>query len=432
MSKKYKINLKTATALVIANMIGAGVFTSLGFQLVEITNTWSIIVLWVLGAIMAISGALSYAELSTSMVRSGGEYQYLSQTYHPLVGYVSGWISLTVGFAAPVALASMAFGKYVTPYIPINPLWLAVCMVFLVTILHTQSIKNSSVLQNSTTIFKLIIILSIIIFGSLFSSDVNAYDWSNLWQNEILLPGFAISFVYVTFSYSGWNSASYIAEEIENPTKNIPKALLIGTLLVSVLYILLNLVFLKHSSLQNIQGQLEVGQIAANSIFGFTGGKAISIAIGLILISSVSAMVWIGPKVTQIMGEDYRLWHWFSKLSKKEIPQRAILLQLFITLILLVTGTFQQILIYSGFVLQLFGALTVYSVFLNRKKYNETTLHFKSPFYPIPQLLFLVLSTWILAYLLYHQPTESLLGLLNIGIGILIYKFDKSKKTKQI
>ena len=428
MEKKYKIGWKTATALVIANMIGAGVFTSLGFQLVEVTNTWSIMILWTLGAIMALSGALSYAELSTSMVRSGGEYQFLSKIFHPLVGYLSGWVSLTVGFAAPVALASIAFGEYLSLYLGIDKVILGSVIVVLITFLHTISVKHSSFLQNSTTIFKLLTILVIIVAGFTISTPESAFEWSNLWKNEILLPGFAVSFVYVTFSYSGWNAASYLAEEIKSPIKNIPKALLVGTFLVSVLYILLNLTFLKHGTLHSLQGQLEVGQIASNAMFGATGGKAISIAIGLILVSSISAMVWIGPKVTQVMGEDHRLWYWFSKLSKKEIPKRAILLQLLITLVLLISGTFQQILIYSGFTLQLFGALTIYSVFLNRKKNGENTLQFKTPFYPIPQLIFLLLSAWILIYLLYHQPIQSLLGLLNIGVGIIIYKFDKSTK----
>ncbi len=431
MSKKYKIGWKTATAVVVANMIGAGVFTSLGFQLVEVTNTWSIIILWILGAIMALCGALSYAELSTSMVRSGGEYQFLSKTFHPIVGYLSGWVSLTVGFAAPVALASIAFGEYLSLYLGIDKLILASFIVILITLLHTISVKHSSFLQNSTTVFKLAIILVIIVAGFIISTPENAYEWGSLWQNEILLPGFAVSFVYVTFSYSGWNAASYLAEEIKSPIKNIPKALVAGTLLVSVLYIFLNLIFLKHGTLQNLQGQLEVGQIIANSIFGTTGGKAISIAIGLILVSSISAMVWIGPKVTQVMGEDYRLWHWFSKLSTKEIPKRAILLQLLITLVILIFGTFQQILIYSGFILQLFGALTIYSVFLNRKKNGKKTLQFKTPFYPIPQLIFLLLSVWVLVYLLYHQPIQSLLGLLNIGLGLIIYKFDKSLKKQK-
>ena len=432
MEKKYKIGWKTATALVIANMIGAGVFTSLGFQLAEVTNTWSIIILWILGAIMALSGALSYAELSTSMVRSGGEYHFLSKIFHPLVGYLSGWVSLTVGFAAPVALASIAFGEYLSLYLGIDKVTLASLIVILITFLHTISVKHSSFLQNSTTIFKVVTILVIIVAGFIISTPENAFEWSNLWRNEILLPGFAVSFVYVTFSYSGWNAASYLAEEIKSPIKNIPKALLVGTLLVSVLYILLNLTFLKHGTLHSLQGQLEVGQVAANAIFGATGGKAISIAIGLILVSSISAMVWIGPKITQVMGEDYRLWHWFSKLSEKEIPKRAILLQLLITLVLLISGTFQQILIYSGFVLQLFGALTIYSVFLNRKKNGKDTLQFKTPFYPIPQIIFLFLSAWILIYLLYHQPTQSLLGLLNVGVGIIIYKFDKSIKTQKL
>jgi len=412
-------------------MIGTGVFTSLGFQLVEVTNTWSIVTLWLLGAVMALCGALSYAELSTSMVRSGGEYQYLSEMYRPIIGYLSGWVSLTVGFAAPVALASMAFGEYLAIYTGIDKILLAAIAVISITFLHTFSIKHSSVLQNTTTIFKLLIITVIVVFGLTVSSTESAYDWSGLWQNEILLPGFAVSFVYVTFSYSGWNAASYIAEEIKSPLKNIPKALLTGTLIVSFLYVLLNLVFLKHSTLQDLQGQLEVGQIAANSMLGSRGGQFVSMAIGLILVSSISAMVWIGPKVTQVMGEDYRLWHWFSRLSKKEIPKRAIFLQMTVTLVLLFSGSFQHVLIFSGFVLQLFTALTVASVFIHRRKNEGNTAYFKTPYFPVPQMIFLALSAWILIYLLYNQPWQSILGLANVLLGIVIFKFDRSFKKIQ-
>jgi basic amino acid/polyamine antiporter, APA family len=427
--KKHKIGWLTATALVIANMIGVGVFTSLGFQLVEVTNTWSIILLWILGAVMALCGAFSYAELSTSMVRSGGEYQFLSEMYHPLIGYLSGWISLTIGFAAPVALASMAFGEYLSTFFYLDKIWIAIIAVVIITILHTLSIKHSSILQNGTTIFKLLIILSIITSGLYIPSLENAYDWSNLWKNEVLIPGFAVALVYVTFSYSGWNAASYIAEEIKQPLKNIPKALITGTILVSLLYVILNLIFLKHGSLQDLKGQLEVGQVATNSMFGNIGGKITSIAIGLILISSISAMVWIGPKVTQVMGEDYHLWHWFAKLTKREIPRRSILLQMFVTMILLLSGSFSQVLIFSGFILQLFGTLAVASVFINRKKRDKDVLHFKTPYYPIPQIVFLSLSAWILIYLLYIQPWQSLLGLANVLLGAIIYKFDEPLKN---
>ena len=423
MTKSNSIGFFTATAIVIANMIGAGIFTSLGFQLVDTTNTWSIIILWSLGALMAICGALSYAELGAYWQRSGGEYHFLSKAFHPVLGYLSGWVSLTIGFSAPIALSGMALGKYVAPYIEVSSMVLAIATILIISFLHSLSIKRSSTLQNTTTLLKVFLILLFIYFGVTKTSVTSAYLWDQSWKGELILPAFAVSFVYVTFSYSGWNAAAYIVDEIREPHKNLPKALIVGTVAVSLLYLLLNFVFLKQNPLEAIRGQLEIGQITAISLFGEKGGELISFAIALMIISSISAMVWAGPRVTQVMAEDHRLWKWFSKKTKNKVPLRAIWLQTAITLIFLFTGTFEQVMIYSGFVLQLFAALAVVGVFVVRRK-NTTKKGFRSPLFPLPQIIFLVLSLWVLGYLLFAQPLETGLGLLNLILGFLVYKFD--------
>ncbi len=404
-------------------MIGAGIFTSLGFQLVDTVNTWSIAILWCLGALMALCGALSYAEIGTYWARSGGEYHFLSKAFHPVFGYLSGWVSLTIGFSAPIALSGMALGAYVAPYLGLSDLVLAVFTILTISFLHSLSIDRSSILQNATTLLKLILIIIIIYFGLTRTPVASAFDFSERWKQELFLPAFAVSFVYVTFSYSGWNAAAYIVDEIRDVRKNLPRALLWGTLVVSLLYLLLNYVFLRQNGLEVIQGQLEIGQLTAISIFGDRGGELISFGIALMLISSISAMVWAGPRVTQVMAEDHALWRWFSVKTRKKVPLRAIWLQTAITLVLLFTGTFEQVMVYSGFVLQLFAAFAVAAVFVVRRK-NISKNGFRSPFFPIPQIIFLVLSAWVLIYLVFAQPLETGLGLLNLVLGFLVYKFD--------
>ncbi len=411
-------------------MIGAGIFTSLGFQLVDTVNSISIILLWCLGALMALCGALSYAELGTYWTRSGGEYHFLSRAFHPLLGYLSGWVSLTVGFAAPVALAAMALGEYIGPYIEIPGIVLAIVSVLVISIFHSVSLKRSSLVQNTTTLLKIALILVLLYFGLTQESESSSFLWDESWKSEILLPAFAVSFVYVTFSYSGWNAAAYIVDEIRDVRKSLPRALLTGTLVVSVLYIALNLVFLKHNPLASIQGELEIGQITAISLFGSTGGQIISFGIALLLISSISAMVWAGPRVTQVMGEDYRFWKWFSVKTAKNIPARAIWLQAGITLLMVLTGTFEQVLIYSGFILQLFAALTVAGVFVVRRR-KSVHQGFKSPLFPVPQIIFLILSVWVLIYLLVAQPVETGLGLINILLGFTLFQWEKLKFPKK-
>ncbi|MEZ4980366.1 MAG: amino acid permease [Saprospiraceae bacterium] len=292
MLKNEKIGWKSATALVVANMIGTGVFTSLGFQVLGTTNTISILLLWILGELIAIAGAFSYAELGAKYPRSGGEYHYLSKIYHPIVGYLSGWVSITVGFAAPIALAAMALGKYVSFLMPISASWIASIAVLVVAMIHSLNLKSSSRFQNVTTFLKILLIGGFIICGFFIQSPENALDYSSSWTGEIWMPVFAVSLVYVTYSYTGWNAAAYVVEEIREPVKNLPKALLRGTLLVTVLYVLLNWMFLSHATIADLAGKVEVGQVVAEKILGEQGGQMISLAIALFLIS-VSAP-WFG------------------------------------------------------------------------------------------------------------------------------------------
>lgn len=397
-------------------MIGTGVFTSLGFQLVDTSNTWSILLLWLMGALLALCGAISYAELGTHLLRSGGEYHFLSRMYHPMIGYLSGWVSLTVGFAAPIALAAMALGEYLALYLPWSKLKTGLFAIVVISLAHSLSLRKSSRFQNATTAVKLAIIVFFILSGFLGPTDQNAFDWSQGWTEEIFKPAFAVSFVYVTFSYSGWNAAAYITEEIKDARRNLPRALILGTLVVSLLYILLNLVFLRQATHATLQGELEVGQIAAVALFGEKGGMLLSLGIGLMLISSISAMVWAGPRVIQVMAEDHRLWRWFSVSQRGGIPVRAIWLQTTITVLLVLTGTFEQVLLYSGFVLQLFSALAVGAVFLLRRQTGGQD-GFRSPWYPLPQVLFLLLSAWVILFLFLEQPFESLLGTANVLLG---------------
>lgn len=424
-----KISTRSATAIVIANMIGTGVFTSLGFQLVSIRNTWSIIILWSLGALVAICGALSYAELGTKMNRSGGEYHYLSQIYNSFVGYLSGWASLTVGFAAPIALSAMAAGAYTQKYFGINDSPIASVLIVGISMFHMFSLEKSSRFQNITTLFKVIVMAGFIVAGLSFSSNVNSFDWSALWGSEIVKPSFAVALVYVTYSFSGWNAAAYIVDEIKNVKRSLPIALIGGTLLVSLFYLLIQIVFLKQSSLAMITGKVEIGQIVAENIFGTSGGTVVSALISLMLISSISAMVWVGPRVTKSMSEDYRFLSFLAKTNVNGIPNRAIFLQAVLALIMVFTGTFEQIIIYSGFILQLFVLLTVISLFFIRKK--ENIKGYKSPLYPIPQIIFISINVWILIYLIINQPMESLFGMAILGVGAISY-FINNKMNRKI
>ena len=299
---KKKISIYTAAAIVVANMIGTGVFTSVGFQLSSVQNTWSILLLWVVGGILALFGAFAYAELGTHFKESGGDYIYLSRVFHPVLGYLSAWAGLTVGFSAPVALAAMAFTKYLAPFGLQNNLWLAIGIIILIVLMHSFTIRHSSRFQNITTIVKVAFILVLIVLGFFISyNQPNAIVLDNTWQQELIKPGFAVSMVYVAFAYTGWNAAAYVVDEIDNPKINLPKALIGSTLFVALVYVLFQTVLLKNATASQLDGKEEVTFIAFKNLLGTAGGKWVSIFIALQLVATISSYLWVGPRVTCAM-----------------------------------------------------------------------------------------------------------------------------------
>ena len=301
-----KISAITAANLVVANMIGTGIFTSLGFQVLSISSDFALMALWVVGGLVALCGALSYAELATALPRSGGEYHYLSRIYHPSVGFLAGWISVVVGFPAPIALAGIAFGEYFKVFVPgIPPVAISLLVVWIIAAVHLFGIRTEELFQNASTFLKLGLIFILIIAG-LFISNPQQLDLSlgrDSLKTLISAP-FAVSLVYVMYAYSGWNAATYITEEVRNPARNVPWALLVGTVSVSILYLVLNYVFLLTTPKSVLAGQVQVGLLAGKAIFGPTGGKIVGALIGVGLVATISAMSWIGPRVTRRMAED--------------------------------------------------------------------------------------------------------------------------------
>lgn len=428
MHVKRKIGWGSSAAIVIANMVGTGAFTTLGLQLTGMQNTWSIIAIWMTGGIISLVGAFSYAELGTRFPHSGGEYYFLSKTFHPFLGYLSGWISLTVGFSTSIALAAIAMGEYLQGVTPGRTKLLAVLVILAVSIIHSFNIKQSSVFQNIFTVFKILLILLLIVIGFSTPSTHTAFDFSDSWKQEITTPAFVVSLVYIMYAFSGWNAAAYIADEIKNVKRNLPIALISGTALVSLLFLFLQLSFLNQASLSELSGTVEVGKVVANKLFGYRGGQFVSVLVSLTMIANISAMIWVGPRVTRAMAGNYRIWAFFGKDNKDGIPVRAIWLQSIISIIMVLTSSFEQVLLYSGFILQLFTALTVSGLMIARWKDLGSKNHYKSPFFPLLQIVFLLFNLWVLTYILFERPYESLMGFANVAAGILSYWWSQRNK----
>lgn len=427
MSKpEAKIGLWTATFMVIANMVGTGVFTSLGFQVVDIKSGFPIELLWVLGGIAALCGALTYGELGTALPRSGGEYHLLSRIVHPVVGFLSGWVSATVGFAAPTALAAIALATYLSAVLTWIPVvHTAAFVVLLFTALHCWSIVWGSHFNNVLTSLKVILLLVFIVaaFRVEAAQDVTFLPRPGDFD-LVLTPAFAVSLVYVAFAYTGWNAAIYIVGEMEDPRRHLPRALLTGTALVLFLYALVNYAFMRTVPFDVLAGQIEVGYFSASRIFGETGGAIMAVIIALILTSTVSVMIFLGPRIVQVMGEDYPLLSKLSFRSASGIPVYAILVQSIITLAFIYTATFQQVLLYAGFTLNLITAVTVAGVFVLRWSEPGIERPYRTWGYPWPPIVFLLLSAWSLTFMLIARPQESLAGLLTLSAGLAIYLLD--------
>lgn len=423
MNSPSKISWKTASGLVIANMIGTGVFTSLGFQLAEVQNTWSILLLWVLGGVMALIGAFVYAELGTHFRKTGGDYIFLSATIHPSVGYLYAWVSLTVGFSAPIAIAAMAMNQYLSPLLG-ESLLPGLFFLLAIPLAHMFSIKRSAIFQDLMTLIKIVFVLLLIVLGFVFAGTLeqNAFEFSDSWTNEVWKPGFAVSLIYVFYAYTGWNSAAYIIEEVDQPHKNLPKALIFSTVFVMVVYILLQIVLLKHASLDQLTGKVQVANIAFGNLFGKNGALWVSFFIAVQLIATISGYSWVGPRITYAMARDFKLWQPLAKVNAHQIPVRAIALNTAISLLLFLSGSFEQVMIYAGFVLQLMGTITIYSSLKIQKESG-----FVTPFKPVLQVIYLVFSSAILVYLFWDRPWESLAGLGILLLGLLIFWLDEKK-----
>lgn len=405
-------------------MVGTGVFTSLGFQLLDIQSGFVILMLWLVGGVTALCGALSYAELGAMFPRSGGEYNFLNEIYHPLAGFVSGWVSATIGFAAPTALAAITFGKYFTSVFPqFSASYLACGLIIVLTLVHASSRKNSGQLQSVFTLLKIILIIGFCVLCFVMvetPQDISFLPKAG--DKELLFSGaFAVSLIYVNYAFSGWNAATYLSNELDQPTKNLPLILGIGTGIVLVLYLALNFIFLYVAPIANLKGQLEVGYIAAQSVFGPSGAAIMGVSLSLLLISTVSAMIIAAPRVLQMIGEDFSVFKFLGKTNKNSIPANAIYTQAAVSLFFILTGTFESILIYSGFTMGLNTFLAVLGLFVLRVKKPELARPYKAWGYPITPLIFLSLTGWTLVYLLIDKPKESLLGLLTIAIGVVVY-----------
>ena len=437
---KREIGLGSATILVIANMVGTGIFTTSGFILAEINSYSFLILCWLLGGLFALIGAFSYAELGAMFPRAGGEYVYLKESFGKLPAFVSGWISLIVGFSAPIAAAGIAFATYLIgsqeenwfslvlfeyEIITLNLIsFIAITCVIVFSFIHYHSVRLGKGIQNILTIFKVCFILVLIFGGFIFGEgDIQRVTSSLMGDNSpISWTHFAIGLIFVSFAYSGWNAASYLGGEIKNPERNLPLSLLLGTLFVTVLYMLLNLVYIYALPIDQMSGMLEVATGASNALFGKEIGNLVSLAISLGLLSVISAMIMAGPRVYYAMAADGLFFKRFKTISNhRNTPSQAILLQAVIAIVMILTSTFESLLIYIGFTLSLASMLTVVGLMKLRITKPDIRRPYKTLWYPYLPMIFIVANLGIIVFSFISRPFISSVGVFTILVGVFFY-----------
>jgi APA family basic amino acid/polyamine antiporter len=426
-----KVGLISCTALALANMIGTGVFTSLGFQVRAIPSPFLVLLVWALGGLVALCGALSYAELAAALPRSGGEYNFLSAIYHQAIGFMGGFVSVTVGFSAPIALSAMALGKYMAAALPgIPAAWVSVVAVLLLAAAHSLTVRASGNFQVVITSLKVGLIAGFICLGFLDGGPLvfapREGDFGLIFSGP-----FAVSLMFVLYAYSGWNAATYIIGEVREPQRTVPGALLLATVIVTILYVLLNAVFLASGPMDTFAGKIEVGEIAARNLLGEQGGRVMAALIAGALISSISAMTWAGPRVAQAVGQDFPALRLFAQTSPGGVPRVAIGVQTLLVLLMLATSTFEAVLIYAQFSILACSFLTVLGVLVLRRRQPGLPRPFRCLGYPLTPIVFLALNLFAMVYSALDRPEQALAGLVTLLLGIGLYFLARGGRIRE-
>ncbi|MDO8357715.1 MAG: amino acid permease [Nitrospirota bacterium] len=427
-----KIGWFTATCVLISNIVGGGIFTTTGIMARDLGDPMLILLLWFMGALFAVGGAMIYGELGSRLPHAGGDYVYLREAYGPLVAFLSGWTSFTIGFGAAVAASAISFSSYALRVIPIvdEQGWLAkglsLALLWMATFLHCQGLGTGGRVQLLLTTTKVVAIGGLILGGLWAMADQGI---GLLERPSLLQPTFgasAIALVIVTYCYLGWNVAGYIASDIVDPRRTLPRIMIGGTAFVAMIYLLLNVVYLSTLSITELAQEpiVPVAEKTAAALWGPQSGRVVAAILCLSIAGAVSAMTWAGPRVYWAMAQDGMITPWLAKLHPRTaVPARAIVFQSLWASLLIVSGTFEQLLVYSGLVLSFFMALTLSSIFRLRRARPIEIQQYQAPLYPfLPITLVCGAAALVLSSML-ERPAESLYGAATVLSGIPLYYY---------
>ena len=420
----------TASCVLVSSVVGTGIFTTTGFMARDLGHPGLILSVWLVGALIALAGALSYSELGAAFPVAGGEYTYLRRAYGPFVGFLSGWTSFTIGFSAAIAASAMSFAAYFLQLLPLDDegrllsTALALALLWSITGFHLAGGGAGGALQRSLTVLKVGAILLFMVAGLMFGTG----DWAHLvptnTQPVLSIGSYVVSLIFVLYAYSGWNAAAYLAGEITDPARTIPRTMIGGTLFVALLYLLLNGFYFYALPVAELATPplLPVADKVARAMLGLEAGRFVTAILCLSIAGAVSAMVWVGSRVYYAMAQDGLIPSVFANTSGRQCtPFNAILLQSLWASALILSGSFEQLVIYSGFALVIFSALAVGAVLILRRREPDLPRPYRTPLYPFIPAFYVLVSIVIVGSVLYERPLEGGVGIATVLAGTPLY-----------
>ena len=401
-SQNSRIGLTSAVFLILANVIGAGTFTTTGLMLAEVDHPSIVMAVWFVGGLVMISGAVCYGVLARQLPESGGEYLFISRIFHPALGCVAGWISLLVGFTAPIAVCAFALGEYCKPWTGLDARIVGSSLILAVTFVHSLNLKQGIRAQNLVITAKLILLM---LFLLVSGSELETGSFALPLDLSAQKPGnLALCFIWAFFGYSGWNSVIYIAGEVDQPEKNLLRASLIGSILIMAIYLVLNLFILGGNDVESLRGRVDFMFIPTSAPDSRWVNGLVLALVSLALLSSLSAMIMLGPRVYARMADDGYLPSCLG--SQHNSYRNAVIFQGLLALVILWLGTYKMMLTCIGYTLGISCAVTV----LGLVRLKIVKNNFSIPFWPLPPLLFLGAVISVTIYQVYYHPLASLAG----------------------
>lgn len=435
-----------AAAVVVSNVIGSGILILPAVVAAMVAHPTAMLATWIAGGVLAFAGALAYAELAALRPRAGGEYVYLREAFGPLMAFLTGWTSFVAGFSGAIAAGAVGLTGYLgrffpaaadaTPWVslPLGPISLSLSPQTLIALtaiaalscVHMLGLGPGRLVQNALAIVKVTALLGFVAAGlSIGAGSTSHFASTGPWP----LSGMMLALIPVMFSYSGWNAAAYIAEEIRDPGRNVPRALALGTIAVVLVYAAMNVVYLYAMPVEAIAAtDVRIVDAAAEALFGPRAADVLTVLTIFIVLGSMSAMVFAGPRVYYAMARDGYFLPAAARVNEKTgTPLAAIAAQGIWSGVLVLTGTFSQLVQYTGFAVVLFAGIAVAALFVLRRRQPDAPRPFRAWGYPLAPGLFVVASAAMVVNAIWREPGPSLAGLFILLAGIPVYLLFRSR-----